>query len=96
MDILVAYDMTTDTADGRKRLRHVAEACLAFGQRVQLSVFECALTEAQLEALRHRLLSIIKEDEDSLRIYRLAQPRERHVWVYGVRREIDYRGPLIV
>ncbi len=96
MDILVAYDVSTETAAGRKRLRKVAEACLAYGQRVQKSVFECSLTEVQLELLRHRLLGCINEDEDSLRIYRLPQPRERYLWTYGVQHEIDYHGPLIV
>ncbi|HLZ24251.1 MAG TPA: CRISPR-associated endonuclease Cas2 [Ktedonobacterales bacterium] len=96
MDVLVTYDVTTETADGRRRLRKVADACLAFGQRVQQSVFECSLTEMQLEALRHRLLACIDEREDSLRIYRLPQPRERYLWTYGVRHEIDMNGPLIV
>lgn len=96
MDVLVTYDVVTDTAEGRRRLRKVADACLAFGQRVQLSVFECSLTETQLEALRHRLLEIIDEQQDSLRIYRLPQPRERHLWKYGVQREIDFKGPLVV
>lgn len=96
MDVLVTYDVTTDTPAGRKRLRKVADACVGFGQRVQYSVFECSLTEVQLETLRHKLLGIINEDEDSLRIYRLAQPRERHLWIYGVKREIDFSGPLIV
>ncbi len=96
MDVVVAYDVSTDTPAGRRRLRKVAEACVGFGQRVQDSVFECHLTDVQLEKLRHKLLEIINEDEDSLRIYRLAQPRENYVWVYGVKREIDFLGPLIV
>lgn len=96
MDVLVTYDVVTETVEGRRRLRKVAEACLAFGQRVQQSVFECSLTEMQLETLRHRLLATIDEKQDSLRIYRLPQPRERFLWAYGVQREIDFNGPLIV
>lgn len=96
MDILVAYDVSTESADGRRRLRKVAEACLAYGQRVQKSVFECSLTEVQMETLRHRLLASMNEDEDNLRIYRLPQPRARYLWTYGVQHEIDYKGPLIV
>lgn len=96
MDILVAYDVSTETSQGRRRLRKVAEACLAFGQRVQKSVFECSLTEVQFEALRHRLLGCIDEKEDSLRIYRLPHRRDRYLWTCGVRYEVDYKGPLIV
>lgn len=96
MEIVVTYDVATETQAGRRRLRKVAEACLAYGQRVQFSVFECSLTEMQLEALRDRLRGIMDEQRDSLRIYRLPQPRERFLWTYGVLREIDFKGPLVV
>ncbi len=96
LDILVAYDVSTETPQGRRRLRKVAEACLAYGQRVQKSVFECSLTDLQFEALRHRLLSCIEEQEDSLRIYRLPHRRDRYLWSYGIQHEVDYKGPLII
>ena len=67
MDVLVTYDVSTETNEGKRRLRHVAEACLAYGQRVQKSVFECSLNEMQLEKLKHRLLQCISEQEDSLK-----------------------------
>ena len=44
MLVLVTYDVNTETAAGRKRLRKVAKACVDYGQRVQNSVFECMLT----------------------------------------------------
>jgi CRISPR-associated protein Cas2 len=96
MDVLVTYDVSTETAAGRRRLRKAADACLAFGQRVQKSVFECHLTEVQLEQLRHRLLGIINEEEDSLRIYRLPKSRQACLSIYGRRPDVDYQGPLIV
>jgi len=96
VDILVTYDVSTESAQGRRRLRKVAEACLAYGQRVQKSVFECSLTQIQFEALTHRLLACIDEKEDSLRIYRLPHERDRYLRSYGVRHEIDFSGPLIV
>jgi|GEM_PF-2135478 len=39
MNILITYDVSTVTPQGRKRLRQVAKACEACGQRVQKSVF---------------------------------------------------------
>lgn len=96
MDVLVTYDVAVETPTGQRRLRKVAEACLAYGQRVQQSVFECSLTESQLELLKHRLLQCIDEQQDSLRIYRLPQPRQKYLWKYGVQHEVDYHGPLIV
>ena len=95
MDILVTYDVSTETNDGKRRLRKVAEACLAYGQRVQKSVFECSLNEIQLEQLKHRLLQCVNEQEDSLRIYRLSRPRERYLWTYGIQQEKDFGAPLI-
>lgn len=96
MEILVAYDIATDTPAGRRRLRNVASVCEAHGQRVQKSVFECILNEAQLELLVHRLRREIAADEDSLRIYRLVEPRERHMRVLGVTLLHDLRDPLVV
>ena len=95
MDILVTYDVSTETAEGRRRLRKVAEACLAYGQRVQKSVFECSLNEMQLEQLKHRLLLSMNAQEDSLRIYRMTQARERYLWTFGLQHDVDYDAPLI-
>ena len=50
MLLLVTYDVNTTTAEGRKRLRHVAKICVRHGQRVQNSVFECNLDAAQYAA----------------------------------------------
>lgn len=96
MDLLVAYDVNTETNKGKRRLRKVADVCLAYGQRVQKSVFECSLNEMQIISFKHRLLECIDEHEDSLRIYRLTHPRERYLWTYGIQHEFDYNGPLIV
>ena len=96
MEILVAYDVSTADRAGERRLRRVARICEGFGQRVQNSVFECTLSEAQLEQLIHRLEKAIDADEDSLRIYRLRQPRDRFVQVIGKSHDFDVREPLIV
>ena len=49
MHILVTYDVDTTSKEGARRLRHVAKACIDYGQRVQNSVFECEVTEAPLQ-----------------------------------------------
>jgi CRISPR-associated protein Cas2 len=96
MEILVAYDVSTETRAGRRRLRRVATICLGFGQRVQKSVFECQVTPAQLEELEDRLLRAIDLTEDSVRIYRLAEPRQRYLRIHGTEPEFDLREPLII
>jgi CRISPR-associated protein Cas2 len=96
MDILVSYDVNTETREGRRRLRHVAKLCQGYGQRVQLSVFECRVSDAQFEKLRDRLTHVMNKDEDSLRIYRLRQPREEYLEVYGIDRYTNFDDPLVL
>ena len=96
MRILIAYDVSTTTPEGVRRLRRVARACVDFGQRVQKSIFECTLTEAQMETLRQRLLGEIDPSLDSLRIYRLAEAIESIREIHGVFRDIDFMGPLVL
>lgn len=96
MWIIVAYDVRTDEAKGRKRLRRVAQVCKDFGQRVQKSVFECQVDDMKYEELRRRLLREINDEEDNLRLYRLTEPREQHVETYGLSRTVFFDDPLIV
>ncbi|WP_341468155.1 CRISPR-associated endonuclease Cas2 [Heliophilum fasciatum] len=93
--MLVTYDVSTDTPEGRKRLRKVAQACKDFGQRVQKSVFECTVSEVQYERFVHRLLAHIDKKEDSLRIYRLREPKETSVRVYGIDLYVNFEEPLV-
>lgn len=95
MWIVVAYDVRTDEAKGRKRLRRVAQVCKDFGQRVQKSIFECQVDDMKFEELRRRLLREINDEEDNLRLYRLTEPRDQHVETYGVSRTVFFDEPLI-
>jgi CRISPR-associated protein Cas2 len=96
MDVLVTYDVATDNAEGRRRLRHVATICLNYGQRVQKSVFECSLTQMKYEEMKHHLMNTIEPDKDSLRLYRLPARREGFVEHFGRDGTVDFDGPLIV
>ena len=94
--MLISYDVSTETPAGRRRLRKVAQVCQDFGQRVQKSVFECSVNEAQFEEVVRRLLDIINKAEDSLRVYRLTEPKDKHVQVYGLDGTVDFDEPLIL
>lgn len=96
MEVLVTYDVNTEDQEGERRLRRVAKLCEAYGQRVQKSVFECLLNPGQLEELRRKLRDEMDEDVDSLRIYRLREPRMRFLEVYGRPPEFDMRDVLVV
>ncbi len=93
--VVITYDVNTETAAGRKRLRHVAKECVNYGQRVQNSVFECYLDAGQLLRVKHDLLKIIDEETDSLRFYQLGNAYKEKVEHYGVKRSIQHDEPLI-
>lgn len=95
MELLVTYDVDTTTSAGRRRLRRVAKVCEAFGQRVQYSVFECIVNPAQFEQLKHALEKEVEPKQDSLRIYRLQEPRERYVQIIGRTPAHDLHDPLV-
>jgi CRISPR-associated protein Cas2 len=96
MLVIATYDVSTETPEGRRRLRRVAKACLRFGQRVQKSVFECQVNPMQYEELERNLLAEIDLEEDNLRFYRLTEPHELRVKQYGVFRSLNFEGPLVV
>lgn len=96
MLVLVSYDVATTTADGRRRLRRVARACLDYGQRVQNSVFECQLDPEKWARLRLRLMEEYKPTEDSLRFYFLGSNWHNRVEHHGAKPSVDLEGPLIV
>lgn len=96
MLILITYDVNTSTKAGAKRLRKVAKECVNYGQRVQNSVFECLLTEAQLVCLKTQLASIIDNDADSIRFYFLGSNWQRKIEVIGKVTSFDPTDSLIV
>lgn len=96
MLVVVAYDVSTESDAGRKRLRKVAKVCEGVGQRVQNSVFECLVDAAQWTKLRARLVDEAKLEEDSLRFYFLGDNWQRRVEHMGVKATYDPQGPLVI
>lgn len=96
MLVLITYDVDTETAAGRKRLRKVAKQCVNYGRRVQNSVFECILDNAQCVTLKSILADIIDESVDSLRFYYLGNKYQTKVEHMGVDRGIAVDDTLIL
>ncbi len=96
MYILVAYDVSTIEKAGKNRLRKVAKTCLDYGQRVQNSVFECLVDPAQMVELRDKLLKIINQETDSVRIYHLGKNWEQKVEHHGKNDDYNINAPLIL
>lgn len=95
MLILVTYDVNTQDASGRKRLRKVAKQCTNYGVRVQNSVFECVVDAAQLRMLKKVLYDEIDINKDSLRIYNLGNRTKSNVEHIGAKSTIDVESELI-
>lgn len=96
MLVLITYDVNTETAAGKSRLRKVAKQCVNYGRRVQNSVFECMLDAAQCVQLKALLTEIIDENKDSLRFYYLGNNYKTKVEHVGVERGIAADDILIL
>ena len=96
MNILVSYDIHTQTREGQRRLNKIAKICLDYGQRVQNSVYECDIDSEKLLKLKERLKAIYHEKEDSIRIYKLGKNYQKSVIHYGVKEVFQPDEPLIL
>jgi len=96
MYLVVTYDVSTESRAGRRRLRRVAKICEDYGQRVQLSVFECSVDNMQLDAMTTALKREIDPQQDSLRIYRLHGQRNFAVTSLGRDDYRDFSGETLI
>lgn len=95
MLVLITYDVNTEDARGRARLRKVAKQCTNYGQRVQNSVFECILDYGKCRAVKHILEGLIDQDKDSLRFYYLGNNYKGKVEHIGAKETFSLEEPLI-
>ena len=96
MMVLITYDVETTTPLGAKRLRRVAKECQNYGQRVQNSVFECVLTEAQFVVLKNSIQGIIDGGKDSVRFYFMGKNWDKKVEYMGKKTSFDVTAELII
>lgn len=85
MLVIITYDVNTEDAAGRKRLRQIAKQCVNYGQRVQNSVFECLLDAVQCRLLQAKLCSIMDDKRDSLRFYYLGNHYQTKIEHFGIK-----------
>lgn len=96
MLVLVTYDVSTVSSEGRRRLRQVSKICQNVGQRVQNSVFECVVDTVQFTVLKLKLMEVIDQEQDSLRFYQLGNNYKNKVEHIGAKESLDLEGPLIL
>ena len=75
---VVAYDISDDA-----RRTRVAKHLEGFGERVQLSVFECRLDDTELEQLRAHVQAVTDRREDRVRWYPMCRTCKTGVTWHG-------------
>ncbi len=96
MLVLITYDVNTETACGRTRLRKIAKQCVNYGQRVQNSVFECLLDPSQCRLLQEKLCSIMDPEKDSLRFYYLGNQYKKKIEHFGCKNTYSPEDAIIL
>ncbi len=96
MLVLITYDVNTENAAGRKRLRQIAKQCVNYGQRVQNSVFECLLDAGQCRMLQAKLCKLMDPERDSLRFYYLGNKYENKIEHFGCKATYMPEDTLII
>jgi len=76
--IVIAYDVT----DTPRRTR-LAKRLKDYLERVQKSVFEGDLDEGRLKLIEEKVVQLLDEEEDSVRIYQLCAACKRRIRVHG-------------
>ena len=96
MLVLITYDVDTISETGQKRLRKVAKLCQNYGQRVQNSVFECRLSEAQFVVLKNKLENSMDHDLDNIRFYFLGNNWNNRIESLGKNCSVNLDVELII
>lgn len=96
MLVLITYDVNTETAAGKARLRKVAKQCVNYGTRVQNSVFECIMDAAKCREVKQILEDIIDKEKDSLRFYYLGDKYKTKIEHIGAKGTRNLDEPLIL
>ncbi len=79
---LIIYDLP-DTKAANKRRTRLHKMLSGYGQWTQYSVFECFLTATQFAKLQTQLETIVKPEEDSVRVYVLDAGAVKRTLTYG-------------
>ncbi|MBT9314666.1 CRISPR-associated endonuclease Cas2 [Leptothoe spongobia] len=79
---LIIYDLP-DSKAANKRRNRLHKLLSGYGTWTQYSVFECFLTGMQFTKLQTQIETLIKTDEDSVRVYVLDAGAVKRTIAYG-------------
>ncbi len=89
------YLICFDIIENKTRYRCVKQL-LNYGHRVQKSVFECSLSDAQFMELKNKLDNIIDHEKDNLRYYILCKNCAENILISGIGTFTDYEELIII
>lgn len=81
MYVILVYDI------GQKRVGKMLRLCRRYLNWIQNSVFEGEMTEVQLQELLHEAGRIMKQDEDSLILFKNRDQKWLDKQIVGVERQ---------
>ena len=75
MYVILVYDINLEEKEGQKVLRNVYKICKKYLVHIQNSVFEGELLESQMLKLKIELNRYIRDDKDSVIVFRSRNQR---------------------
>jgi len=89
MYIILVYDISTETKEGKRRLPKVMKKCRQFLHHTQKSVFEGEITDSKLFSLITSIEKLINKNEDYVVIYKLENKNNLERRNIGINFEPD-------
>ena len=75
MYVILVYDINLENKEGTKVLRNVFKICKKYLVHIQNSVFEGELLESQMLKLKAELNQYIRDDKDSVIVFKSRSQR---------------------
>ena len=83
MYVILVYDINLENKEGQKALRNVYKICKKYLVHIQNSVFEGELLESQLLKLKSELKTYIRDDKDSVIVFKSRNQRWMEKMFFG-------------
>lgn len=83
MYVILVYDINLENKEGQKVLRNVYKICKKYLVHIQNSVFEGELLESQLFKLKSELKTYIRDDKDSVIVFKSRNQKWMEKMFFG-------------
>ena len=83
MYVILVYDINLENKEGQKVLRNVYKICKKYLVHIQNSVFEGELLESQLFKLKSELKTYIRDDKDSVIVFKSRNKKWMEKMFFG-------------